>query len=266
MLIGSQGARGRKIYTIQLNDNLFHPLNSDTIKEFNDGDGGELNGTPNRPAKMQALHSSSALGVNIFDYWRGASDLSLISAACGLCRASRRLSGKICFEQKFSIDDRFQYSPNLDLAIYLQSGRYRAFVIECKFTEPYSSRHHGGLDRKYLNNKKIWQDLSATKNLAKTISPDDNRFKYLHAAQLIKHILGMNRKFGHGKYRLLYLWYDALCEAGYKHRQEVEEFKSIVCADGVVFHETTYQQTIVALARYRNIHPKYVAYITDRYL
>ena len=266
MLIGSQGVRGRKIYTSQVDENLFHSLNSDTITEFNDGDGGELNGSPNRPAKMQALHSSSALGVNIFDYWRGASDLSVISAACGLCRAGRKLSGKIRFEQKFSIDDQFQRSPNLDLTIYLQSGRYKAFGIECKFTEPYSSRRHGGLDRKYFQNKEIWQDLLATRNLARKISPDDNSFKYLHAAQLIKHILGMNRKFGHGKYRLLYLWYDSFGEPGYLHRQEIEEFKDVVRSDGVVFHEITYQELIINLAKHRKTHEDYTSYLSSRYL
>ncbi|MBC7350609.1 MAG: hypothetical protein H5U05_11655 [Candidatus Aminicenantes bacterium] len=215
---------------------------------------------------MQALHSSSALGVNIFDYWRGTSDLSVVCAASGLCRAGRELIGKISFEQKFSIDDRFQYSPNLDVVIYLQSSRYRAFGIECKFSEPYSSRHHGGLDRKYFENREIWQNLSATKNLAEKVSPDDNRFKHLHAAQLIKHILGLNRKFGHCNYRLLYLWYDVFGEPGYLHRQEVGEFKDVVRSDGVVFHEITYQELIVNLAKHRKGHSDYIRYITDRYL
>lgn len=265
-LIGSAGDRGRKVYTTKVTDNLFKSLNDKTKKELNEGDGGELNGKEGKPAKIQALHSSSALGINVFDYWRGASDISIISASCGLSRADRELTGEIQFEQKFSIDDRFQYSPNLDVIIFPQSGKYRAFAIECKFTEAYSSRVHGGLDQKYFSNEDIWQNLSKTKCLAQEISPDDNNFKYLHAAQLVKHILGLNRKFSHSRYRFLYLWYDALGEPGFRHRQEVEEFAEIVRSDGVIFQEISYQDLIVHLAKYREEHTAYVKYLTSRYL
>ncbi|MBC8470447.1 MAG: hypothetical protein H8D56_13330 [Planctomycetes bacterium] len=266
-LIGSRGTRGRKAYTRTLGDNLYLPLNVNTKNEINDGDGGELKGMAGHPSKMQAIHSSSALGVNIFDYWRASSDLSVICSACGLSRAGKELNGEIRFEQKFSIDDRFQYSPNLDVVIFPRRyGKYAAFAIECKFTEAYSARKHGGFDPKYFENQDIWQNLPATKGVAQAISPYDSHFKYLHVAQLIKHILGLNHKFGHMNYRLLYLWYDALGEHGFNHRQEVEEFKSVVRSDGVVFHEATYQEVIIKLAQHRKKHHKYVVYLTDRYL
>ena len=265
-LVGSCGHRGRKVYTTSIEDNLFQPLNEKTRENLENGDGGELSGAKGRTAKIQALHSSSALGINVFDYWRGSTDLSIITASCGLSLAGRKLSGEILFEQHFSIDDRFQYSPNLDVVIIPQTGRYKVFAIECKFTEAYSSRGHGGLDRKYFENEDTWQNLSATKRLAQEISPDDSRFERLHAAQLIKHILGLNRKFGHSCYRFLYLWYDTLGEPGFKHRQEIEVFADAVRSDGVIFHETTYQDLIVRLAQYREDHSKYVTYITERYL
>lgn len=227
-LIGSAGDRGRKVYTISIVDNLFKPLNEKTRKELEGGDGGELKAKRGQPAKIQALHSSAALGVNIFDYWREESDLSVLFASCGLSRTGRELTGEIRYEQKFSIDDRFQYSPNLDAVFYpSRPGRFMVFAIECKFTESYSSRAHNGLDPKYFSNEDIggkehrWQNLPATKLLGQEISPEDNRFEYLHAAQLIKHTLGLNRKFGHSRYRLLYLWYDGLGKPGFRHRQEV---------------------------------------------
>ena len=265
-LIGSQGDRGRKVYTKSLGDNLFQALNVETKEEIENGDGGELTGSLDKPAKIQALHSSSALGVNIFDYWRKSPDLSIITSTCGFVRAGIELKGAIRFEQKFSIDDRFQYTPNLDVIVIPQSGRYKAFAIECKFTEAYSSHKHGGLDRKYLEKEDIWQELPSIKHLAEEISPTDSRFYYLHAAQLIKHILGLNRSFGHAHYRLLYLWYDALGEPGFKHRQEIKEFADIARSDGVVFHEATYQDLIIRLAQHRKDHPKYIAYLTERYL
>lgn len=266
-LIGSAGDRGRKVYTTRIEDNLFRPLNEKSKKELEGGDGGELKSKAGQPAKIQALHSSSALVINLFDYWREAPDLSLLFSACGLSRAGSQLFGEIHFEQKFSIDDRFQYSPNLDVVFFpSKPHKFKVFAIECKFTEVYSSRKHRGLDQKYFTNDAVWENLSSIKHLAHEISPDDSRFKYLHAAQLIKHILGLNRKFGHSRYRFLYLWYDALGEPGLRHRQEVEEFSDIVCSDGVLFHATTYQEFIVSFAKHREQHKEYVAYLTDRYL
>lgn len=265
-LTGSHGNRGRKVYTINVKDNLFHTLNDQTRMDIEKGDGGELKGNKDKQAKMQALHSSSALGINIFDYWRGSPDISIITSSCGLSRANTKLKGEIRFEQQFSIDDRFRKSPNIDVVIYLIGERFKAFAIECKFTEAYSSYGHGGVDVKYFENDEIWQGLSATKQLAQEISPDDESFKHLHAAQLIKHILGLNRKFGHSRYRLLYLWYDTCGEQGFHHRKEIEKFAGIVRSDGVVFQETTYQYLIVRLAKYREDHSKYIKYLTERYL
>jgi hypothetical protein len=266
-LVGSAGDRGRRVYTTSIADNLFKSLSEKSRKELEGGDGGELKCKEGQPAKIQALHSSSALGINLFDYWREESDLSLLFVACGLSRAGGKLSGKIQFEQKFPIDDRFQYSPNLDVVfIPSQPHKFKAFAIECKFTEAYSSRRHGGLDQKYFGNDTVWEKLSATKRIAREISPDDGRFEYLYASQLIKHILGLNRKYGHSRYRLLYLWYDALGEPGFRHRHEVEEFTDIVRSDGVLFHSTTYQELIIRLAEYRQQHTEYVTYLTVRYL
>lgn len=265
-LVGSAGDRGRKAYTTNIADNLFQPLNENSEQELDKGDGGELKSKTGQP-KICALHSSSALGINLFDYWRYSSDFSLLFSACGLSRAGSHLTGEMQFEQKFSIDDRFQYSPNIDVVFTpSQPYKYNAFAIECKFTEAYSSRKHGGLDPKYFANDAAWESLSAIRRLAQEISPNDIPFEHLHAAQLIKHILGLNRKFGHSRYRLLYLWYDALGGSGFRHRQEVEEFSKIALSDGVLFHSITYQELIVRLAKYRGQHKEYIEYLIDRYL
>jgi len=59
-------ARG---YLATVEGNLLQPLNESTRKAFENGSGSELQDTPSRPAKMRALHSSSALAVNFFDSW-----------------------------------------------------------------------------------------------------------------------------------------------------------------------------------------------------
>ena len=51
----------------RLEDNLFEPLSQKSTAEFQAGDGKEIPDNPNAPpAKMQAVHSSSAFAVNIF--------------------------------------------------------------------------------------------------------------------------------------------------------------------------------------------------------
>jgi len=206
-LLGSKGNRGYPAYTQELEDNLFEPLNPRTEKAFREGDGGELAGDP---AKMQAVHSSSALSVNIFQYWDGITEVERIAHACGFCNRATKVSERISFEVKYPIDDRFQYSPNIDVVIENASGtKYKVYAIECKFTEAYRGEGHAGMKEKYLG-LAIWDDIPHLHELAVSISPRDNRFQYLHAAQLIKHILGLKRAYGKTGFRLLYLWYDAL--------------------------------------------------------
>src|ERR1051326_8103677 len=71
----SEWAGPRKLeragYVLDLADNLYlRRLQDETTREFRDADGSELESVRGRPAKMKALCSSSALAVNVFDYWR----------------------------------------------------------------------------------------------------------------------------------------------------------------------------------------------------
>src|SRR5688500_7991905 len=49
--------------------NLRQPLSEELRLAFSRGDGGELLDTAKKRANMRALHSSSALAVNVFDFW-----------------------------------------------------------------------------------------------------------------------------------------------------------------------------------------------------
>lgn len=263
-LVGSQINRGRPAYTRTLESNLFEPLSPNTKESFQRGDGGELNGNP---SKMQAVHSSSALGVNIFQFWENIGRVYQIAHACGFCRKTTKISRSVSFEIKYPINDNFRYSPNIDVVINNDpSSRYKVFAIESKFTEAYGGRGHSGIKPKYLD-LEIWGEIPRLHELANTLNPKDNRFQYLHAAQLIKHILGLKREFGKTGFRLLYLWYDAIGNEGAKHRGEINEFLEIAKADEIAIHELSYQDLIIRLANeYRDSHGAYVEYITSRYL
>ena len=78
-LVGSKKERGRPAYTIELSQNLFEPLDPNTRESFMKGDGNEINDKVDGPDKMQAVHSSSALSVNIFQYWKTINQISDIS-------------------------------------------------------------------------------------------------------------------------------------------------------------------------------------------
>ncbi len=266
-LIGSKGDKGRPAYTLEVNQNLFEPLSLDTRKSFEQGDGGEINGNP---AKMQAVHSSSALGVNVFQYWQNIGQVSAIASACGFCRKGNIVSEKIVFEDKYPVDDnldKFPKAPNIDVVFHnTNSAQFKRFAVECKFSEAYGSQKHSGLKPAYLELIELWSDIPSLYDFAKSICPDEN-FIYLHSAQLIKHILGLKRKFGKNGFRFLYLWYDVLGKEGAIHRDEIDKFDGIAKADGVYFNAISYQELILVLSKeYGQEHAQYIKYLSERYL
>jgi len=274
LLIGSEGCRGRLAYTPELNQNLFEPLDSDVCESFAKADGHEISGSPCRPAKMQAVHSSSALSVNVFQYWqKRINQLSVIATACGFCRNGENVSQKIVFEDKYPIKNNFKIPPNIDVVFHnSDSSQFKRFAVECKFSEAYSP--HKGLKHEYTDLAEIWLGIQNLYELAKSISPNDksdnpidNRFTYLHAAQLIKHILGLKTEFGKDGFRLLYLWYDVSDKEGDNHRDEIEKFSEVARADGIDFAAMTYQELIHTLSKdCGQEHTDYIKYLSERYL
>jgi len=267
-LVGSKGSRGRHAYTPELDQNLFEPLALNVLEMFKQGDGRELISDLSSPAKMQAVHSSAAMSVNIFQYWQRTDQVSDIAIACGFCRKGTAVSQKIVFEDKYPIDDRFQLSPNIDVVFHnSDTSQFKRFAIECKFSESYSSHGHSGLKPKYIGLTTTWSDMPKLFKFAQSICPTDSRFTYLHPAQLIKHILGLKAKCGKKGFRLLYLWYDVIGKEGTYHRDEIEEFSAVARADGIYFASMSYQELIIALSKeYRQEHDDYIKYITERYL
>ena len=265
-LIGSKGDRGKKIYTTALNENLFLPMNSTVKQAFDEGDGNELNQYDGFPAKMQALHSSSALAVNVFQYWM-TKNISTIASACGLCKKDNTSPKSISFEKKFEINKNFKFSPNIDVVIENSINfNFKVFAIEWKFTEPYSTMGHTGLKEKYISLESIWDDIPNIYQLAQRISPNDNDFNFFHPAQLIKHILGLKRKYGKNGFRLLYLWYDTPGEECFRHKEEIEKFTKICKDDGVKFHSISYQELILRLRKdCLDEHGEYINYLSNRY-
>jgi len=268
-LVGSKTEKGRRTYTPGIEENLFEPLLDSVRRQFESGDGSE---TKTRAdgclPKMQALHSSSALCANVFQYWLKTGRLDEIAYACGLCYESDKDAQNMSFEAKIPIDSRFKTSPNLDVLIENKDGsKIKAHAIESKFSEPYSARVHSGMDIKYFDDKDMWRDIPNIAYVAEEICPEDRIFKNLHAAQLIKHTLALKKKYGKSNFRLLYLWYDSIGEQSHNHEKEIDIFAGYAEADGIKFHALTYQELILSLAqKYRDSDKEYIQYITSRYL
>ena len=130
-LIGSKIDRGKKCYTKKCIDNFYRKLSAETYREIKGGDGNEL-GEEIYPGKIQALHSSSALTVNVFDYWRNLDDKSGIAKAFLIPSINT-------FWEKISHPKRRKYiHPNIDVVFEYKNGDCCA--IECKFTEPFNKR------------------------------------------------------------------------------------------------------------------------------
>ena len=268
LLGGTIPDRGEKNYLYNLTDNLFEELSKESLDCYNSGDGGETRNTKTRLAKMKALHSSSAIVVNLFQYWTGKTVVPLLYA-CKLCSESAKgVSTTIKFEEKFEISKdkaQFPFSPNLDVVI--GGSQSLVYAIESKFTEPYSSRKHSGIKQKYIDNPFFWNGLPNLYELAKEICPSDNKFQYLDAPQLMKHILGLKKKHNKVGFRLLYLWYDVVGEKGYEHRKEIEQFAEIAKKDNINFSNITYQEVIITLTKkLYDGNESYCDYLTNRYL
>jgi hypothetical protein len=262
-LIGSKNTQGEKYYTKKRNDNFFIPPSNITLDDFKKADGQEL-GNGNYPGKIQALHSSSAIAVNFFEYWKLSKEKELV--AKGLNIPSTNIID-IRFEQKFPILDANHKPPNIDVVI--QYKNHILCAIESKFTEAYANRKEmHGLKNEYFVKSDLWEYLPNLLSYAKLISPKDTQNKFLHAAQLIKHTLGLINYFGDkSKFRLIYLWYDTLGEEGYFHRKEIETFSDVIKNDGIIFQNITWQELIINMAnKYRTSHSKYFDYMTERYL
>ncbi len=244
-------------YTFSLDDNLFCPLLPEVNKKFQSGRGDEL-GSNEKRGKMSALHSSSALVVNVFQYWlnRNVSD---IASACG---ASQGMT-ELYFEQthRTSLGG---IPPHLDLEF--RGNKLRPLAIESKFTEPYHRHTKRRIKDKYLD-PRLWAQHPRCGELVNRIREEEQgrtSFSYLDAPQLLKHILGLTKDYGPTGFELLYLWYEVPSLEAKTHRHELEEFKRNM-GDEVHFRDMTYQELFEITKTSRGVEKDYISYLTERY-
>jgi len=247
-------------YTKRVEDNLFNnELHPETRKEYERGKGHEMDG---KQAHMKALHSSSALVVNVFDYWRRQNRIKDIASCCG---AEGIVSG-LEFEKTYPIKGVNRTPPHLDIEF---TGLI-LLAIESKFTETYHRKTRR--DNKdthldvYLEHHDIWDGILKIRALAGSVSQQSGArtdFEYLDVPQLIKHILGL--KCGHsGQFSLLYLWYKINLNEAKQHEEELARFSTSI-KDEINFRTMTYQDLFNRIRLLRDVDSAYLKYLEQRY-
>ena len=248
-------------YVGVLDLNLFQPMSPETKADFNRGSGGELRArTGTRLPKMHALHSSSVLACNIFDYWRGK-DLGPLGEALGSGIRFEYLT----FEAQFPTGLPGQ-PPNLDVALWLPSRE--VWGIESKFTEPFGAAKFGPAfkDKYFPEGQPVWSDRDLIKCgvLAIALQKREVTFRHLDAAQLLKHALGLQMNHPRS-FTLVYLYADQEAPEAKQHRREIAEFGAVIDGD-FPFVPLSYH---TFLKRLRNLSgaedQPYFEYITKRY-
>jgi hypothetical protein len=268
-----ENPRSRVIgYVSSLERNLFEPLLDRVKDQFITAPGGELNPPNGQSGNMYAVYSSSALCVNLFHPWsrlleeappNSKPPIDQLLAACGLPASPAK---SIDFEAKNTVNELFTEAPHLDVQISFAEGSWKCAGIEAKFCEPYGAQKFGGLKSVYLRETALWQDWPNVLAFAQELSPNDLTHSHLHAAQLLKHILGL-RKQNCTNFILVYLWFDVPGnEAAMAHSREIARFGEVLKSDGVNFVARTYQEVFKGLGgRSDEPRSRHLTYLLKRY-
>ncbi|MEX2437879.1 MAG: hypothetical protein WD449_01350, partial [Candidatus Babeliales bacterium] len=231
------------------------------MHEYLKADGSELVDKANRKAKMKAVHSSSALVCNFFEYWRDKNKKPL-TKSIGLNPEIKLLS----FEQKFSMGMQGTM-PNLDIFFLLEDGS--PIAIESKFTEWMDKSESSFVNSYFANGVKRWDraGLPKCQLFAEHIYTEKQRKGYFNEAQLLKHALGVANKLGN-QATLKYLYYDLdeTSEVGKMHKQEIQNFKDSIEGE-LNFEAITYQEVFQKLEKFEKSgkHSDYLKYLKNRY-
>ncbi len=215
-------------YADDLADNLIKGVVADQFAEdFAGGAGQELEG------KIRAAYSSSALAVNCFARWRNdPSDLKL---------AGQTGFSRLQFEAKCPTGLSGK-PPHLDL---LLSGRDTVLAVESKCTE-HLADHTAEFSDAYR--ERIIDDRRETGwfREMEELRERPKKYRFLNAAQLIKHYFGVARTYPNETVTLLYLFWEPANAEDVSlfadHRREIEVFSEAVSGSPVSFVSQSYPE------------------------
>lgn len=218
-----------KGYVLEATNNLIEGVR---LVDFEDdlaqGDGNEL------PGKFRAAHSSSALAVNSFAQFKGAlSDLYL--------PGSKDFSS-LCFERKCPHGLAGRHSPNLD---FFAEGPGGIVAIESKCLEPLTSHPAIFLpayDAEIRDARRASTWFAQMQGLVEY----PRTYRWLDAAQLVKHAFGLTHSFPDRATTLLYLYWEPANRANHpffaEHRAEIDRFGASIAGAAPSFISMSYPE------------------------
>ena len=220
--------------------------------------GHELEPDEGRPPKFCSLYSSAALVCNMFGPFEH--DLARLARLLG---CSEPVTG-LHFECELKTVLRGT-GPTPDLL--LEASSTLAWAVESKFTEPFQQREKKDpefAESYFKKGETLWKGLTGCREMAEGIRDRDPElsFVYLDAPQLIKHALGLRRRYSGGQ--LILLRFDAGTEEDKNFAKEIDRFASHIDSD-LAFRALTYQGLFAELRREPTTDPKHVPYLGDRY-
>lgn len=242
-----------------LRDNFREPLDAATLAEL--GRGSELAPGRTRPARAYSLCSSAALVVNFFGWWRGRDQTPLVRALGVDAAGGTRLKLEEPLPTGLPGD-----APTVDVALFLPDGR--RIAIESKYAEWLVRRPRGKRafkDKYFPAGQGVWAaaGLPRCQALAEELQDGRERYRFLHAAQILKHALGLAHE-GFRSSALVYLYYDRDCKEAAVHRAELERVAARLRPE-VDFRFATYQTLFDALRDADGVARDYVDYLGQRY-
>jgi hypothetical protein len=207
-----QSVLDEKGYVGEASQNLIEGVHLEDFEaDLRQGDGNELQG------KFRAAHSSSALAVNTFAPFKARAHLDALRLPGG------RDFTSLHFEQKCPHGLR-RRSPNLDVLLDGPS----VIAVESKLLEPLS-KHAAKFARAYDAIKpKGTKWFSEMKRLRY----EPRSYRWLDAAQLVKHAFGIAHTFRSKPATLLYLFWEPSNPGEHpffeEHRAEVTRFAASI--------------------------------------
>lgn len=253
-------AHDARAYVRVLGDNLYVPLDDTVLAEL--ARGSELAPSPTRPPRLHSLCSSAALVLNLFAHWRGR-DAAPLVRALGLRGGDG--APRMSFEEPLPTGVPGD-PPTTDVALRWPGGRLVA--VESKFGEslvrlPRSQRAFK--DKYFLQGAGVWaaSGLPRCQALAEALQGGRVRMKWLNAAQLLKHALGLARA-GAAEWTLLYLHYEHGGRESAAHAEELAQVRDALAGE-VDLAARSYQDCYAALRGDPAVSDGYLRYLGERY-
>jgi hypothetical protein len=215
-------------YVLDFRDNLLPGVDPvDFEVDLRQGRGNELEG------KFRAAHSSSALAVNCFAPFRQRTGQLRLGAFAGF--------NSLRFEAKCPTG-LGGTPPHLDVLV---DGAERVVGIESKCTEPLST-HTAAFSPAYRNrlDSTLREGVWFAEMLLLHETPA--AYRWLDAAQLIKHAFGLARTYSGRHSVLLYLFWEPSNARSFpifrQHREEIAEFSHRVQGSSPAFSAMSYDE------------------------